>query len=169
LVKLKWHRWISPNERILDSIPQALAYVEKQKTRNAKPKKDPPPKKPNLPPRKRKMSQVQTPGEGRTFDHSAATKEAKERGLPDGWGVEWNDEVKKRRWVAPDGRTCSTLTQALAHCEKIANGNDRVLSPQEVEVAMKQAKARGLPEGFTVVWDVTNKSKKWIAVGSVLN
>jgi hypothetical protein len=98
-----------------------------------------------------------------SFDAIKSMEEARIKGLPEGWEVEWNAETNKRKWIAPDRRNFSTLTQALCHVKACLNGHDRILTRQEVEAAMKLAKSRGLPPGWNVVWDVTNKSKKWIA------
>jgi len=46
-------------------------------------------------------------------DKVAALKEAKSRGLPDGWSVEL-DKRKRRKWIAPNNRSCDSIPKALA-------------------------------------------------------
>jgi len=43
----------------------------------------------------------------------AALAEAKTRGLPDGWKVEL-DKRKRRKWIAPNNRSCDSIPKALA-------------------------------------------------------
>lgn len=42
----------------------------------------------------------------------AALKEAKARGLPDGWTVTL-DKRKRRKWISPSGRACDSIPKAL--------------------------------------------------------
>ena len=39
----------------------------------------------------------------------AAMKEAKARGLPDGWTVEYNNKHRGKLWISPDGKKCTSL------------------------------------------------------------
>ena len=83
--------------------------------------------------------------------------EAKARGLPPGWTVVWDPAKRCRMWISPDGRRrCNGLPKAIAWSVK----NDllpaskmpssykrnpkanRVLTDEEVETSLKEAKAR---------------------------
>mmetsp|Transcript_4661 Transcript_4661/g.5271 ORF Transcript_4661/g.5271 Transcript_4661/m.5271 type:complete len:2005 (+) Transcript_4661:174-6188(+) len=46
-------------------------------------------------------------------EKTAALEEAKGRGLPDGWSVEL-DKRKRRKWIAPNNRSCDSIPKALA-------------------------------------------------------
>eukprot|EP00535_Pseudo-nitzschia_heimii_P002963 CAMPEP_0197193686 /NCGR_PEP_ID=MMETSP1423-20130617/27770_1 /TAXON_ID=476441 /ORGANISM="Pseudo-nitzschia heimii, Strain UNC1101" /LENGTH=328 /DNA_ID=CAMNT_0042646941 /DNA_START=74 /DNA_END=1057 /DNA_ORIENTATION=- len=46
-------------------------------------------------------------------EKAAALAEAKTRGLPDGWRVEL-DKRKRRKWIAPNNRSCDSIPKALA-------------------------------------------------------
>lgn len=46
-------------------------------------------------------------------DRANALAEAKARGVPEGWTVEL-DKRKRRKWIAPNGRTCDSIPKALS-------------------------------------------------------
>ena len=94
-----------------------------------------------------------------------AIEEASARGLPNGWTVHWDNKKRCRIWVSPCGRRkCDGIPEALAVSVKMglleANkmppayrdkmSQNRVLSREEAEHALKEARARGLPNGWTV-------------------
>ena len=107
-----------------------------------------------------------------------AMKDAKEKGLPEGWTVEFDTVKNCRMWVSPDGsKRVNGIPKALAASVKLgllpashmpANYNykerkrdDRNLSETEVKAAMRDAKAQGLPEGWTVEWDPQKRCRVW--------
>eukprot|EP00529_Nitzschia_sp_RCC80_P002441 CAMPEP_0113507844 /NCGR_PEP_ID=MMETSP0014_2-20120614/36686_1 /TAXON_ID=2857 /ORGANISM="Nitzschia sp." /LENGTH=2090 /DNA_ID=CAMNT_0000403489 /DNA_START=61 /DNA_END=6333 /DNA_ORIENTATION=+ /assembly_acc=CAM_ASM_000159 len=46
-------------------------------------------------------------------EQASAIQDAKARGLPDGWTVQL-DKRKRRKWTAPNGRSCDSIPKALA-------------------------------------------------------
>jgi hypothetical protein len=103
----------------------------------------------------------------------AALKEGKGRGLPDGWTVEWCNKKKFRIWISPDGkRRCDGIPKALVVSCKMgllprekmpSTYKDRTLTPEEVAKSLETAKKRGLPDGWTVLWDNGWGRKMWIS------
>jgi hypothetical protein len=91
---------------------------------------------------------------------AAAMKEAEAKGLT-GWTVDWDDKFQRRVWLSPDGsKRCKGITEALVASVKMGlvpaeklpakYAQDRVLTESEIEVAMKAAKAEGLPDGMSI-------------------
>jgi hypothetical protein len=129
--------WISPLGKKCYSLPQALtaAGVKEQKQQN----------------------RSLTPEEV-----TVALREAKARGLPDGWGVLYSNEWRKKVWISPDGRKCASLPEALvvAGVKSYAN---RKLSSEERAASLQEAKSKGLPDGWNVEWNKRRTSKVWIS------
>lgn len=111
-----------------------------------------------------------------TYEEScAAMADAKARGLPSGWKVEWNDEIGQRRWIAPDGVTaCGTIPQALALSVKKGWAKSEDLSekkqpgdqdpnPAQLEAKLKHAQAKGLGEKWKCLWDTSTQRTKWLS------
>lgn len=157
--------WTSPNgKRKCNGIPKALAVSVQMGLL--------PPDK--MPASYRKRNQER---EWSAKEVEESMAEAKARGLPPGWTVVWDPAKRCRMWISPDGRRrCNGLPKAIAWSVK----NDllpaskmpssykrnpkanRVLTDEEVETSLKEAKARGLPDGWEVVWDNKKHEKAWI-------
>jgi hypothetical protein len=101
-----------------------------------------------------------------------ARKEGKDRGLPDGWRVVWNDQTKCRRWISPDDRICKGISEALAMSVEMGllpedklppEYRERILSEEEKTLYLAEARFKGLPEGWSVGWNARRRQKIWIA------
>eukprot|EP00980_Cylindrotheca_fusiformis_P021426 scaffold8288_cov129-Cylindrotheca_fusiformis.AAC.4 len=102
-----------------------------------------------------------------------AMRAAKSRGLPNGWTVDWDNKRQKKVWISPDkSRICYSLPQALAFSVKLGlvskdklsdTIGDRKLSVWEVEAKVQEARKRGLPEGWTIVWDNMANQRVWVS------
>lgn len=95
-------------------------------------------------------------------------EEGRKSGLPEGWTVVWDNMSDQRVWISPDGvKKCKGIPQALRysikcgwitadkipqkyHATKQTITTARVLTPQEVEEFLKEAKEKGLPDGWKV-------------------
>lgn len=149
--------WLSPDKsRKCYSIPQALAYSAKLGLV----------KRNDLPPTvgHRKLSPEEV---------KSKLEEGKKRGLPDGWTIVWDNMFHQRVWVSPDGsKKCKGIPQALAASVKLGlitrdelpteQNTKRVLTDEEIEEAMNEAKAQGLPKGWTVEWNPSKKKRRWV-------
>jgi hypothetical protein len=93
-----------------------------------------------------------------------ALKEARVKGLPEGWTVSYDEKYNQRTWISPDGeRKVYGIDKALAYSvkkgwlstDKLPNkfAQDRALTPEEEAKAWKEAKKKGLPETWKVTWD----------------
>jgi hypothetical protein len=101
----------------------------------------------------------------------AACTQANE--LPSGWTTKWDSKLNRRIFISPDKRKiCNSIAEALAWSLKnglfTANNLEKkeckkALTPEQINRAMKDAKARGLPDGWTVQWDSRSMQRKWIA------
>eukprot|EP00980_Cylindrotheca_fusiformis_P001229 scaffold331_cov117-Cylindrotheca_fusiformis.AAC.7 len=148
--------WVGPeNRKRCKSIGEALAWSRKVGLLN--PMKQP---------------------ENRESSEQSEVSDSQQQDLPAGWTIEWDSEMKKRVYVSRDKtKKATSVSDALAWTLK--NGlytsnslglssvekkvNKKALSPEEVKKAMEQAKARGLPDGWTVEWDPKSMQRKWIA------
>jgi hypothetical protein len=89
-----------------------------------------------------------------------ALSKAKTKGLPDDWTVEWNISRRRNIWISPDGKKCYSLTQALI----MAGVKSSYRTLEERTSALANARAKGLPDGWTVEWHKTGACNKvWIA------
>lgn len=93
-----------------------------------------------------------------------ALQEGLAKGLPEGWTVHYDEINQQRTWKSPDGeRRVIGIDKALAYsvkkgwlsADKLPNkfSRDRALTPAEEAKAWKEAKQKGLPETWTVIWD----------------
>jgi hypothetical protein len=90
-------------------------------------------------------------------------KKAKDKGLPDGWDVSWDPQRRRSIWISPDKlRNCDSIPEAL-ELAGIKPALKRELSNREIEDALTKAKARGLPDGWTVSWDNKARRRRWIS------
>jgi hypothetical protein len=89
-------------------------------------------------------------------------RQAKERGLPDGWTCKWNAEQKARRWISPDERIAKGLNEALRMSVDMgllprsklpAEYRERTLTPEEQTTFLEEAQAKGLPPDWSVSWN----------------
>jgi predicted house-cleaning NTP pyrophosphatase (Maf/HAM1 superfamily) len=113
-------------------------------------------------------------------DYTTVLAEAYERGLPRGWTTQWFPKRKRTVWISPDGKKrCETLDRALIYVSgnreattvqpqsnpspAEADDPDQEISPEEIAASMEEAKARGLPDGWTVKYDLSLKRKIWIS------
>ncbi|CAJ1943529.1 unnamed protein product [Cylindrotheca closterium] len=104
---------------------------------------------------------------------ASAMRDAKHRGLPDSWTVEFLDDGRRSlRWRSPDGRVAKTLVEALKM--SVAMGilppdkmpveyRERTLTAEEEERSLKEAASRGLPSGWSVTWNSSRRQKIWIS------
>jgi hypothetical protein len=110
-------------------------------------------------------------------EKAAAIKGAKAKGLPEGWSVTWDSNNGSKKWTAPDGRIATTLPKALAMSAQMgmvppsnaAPIGNRVLTEEEQATAMKEAKNRGLPDGFKVYWCNRHQMRRWVSPGGCKN
>mmetsp|Transcript_19405 Transcript_19405/g.48327 ORF Transcript_19405/g.48327 Transcript_19405/m.48327 type:complete len:1968 (+) Transcript_19405:387-6290(+) len=72
-------------------------------------------------------------------EKAAALAEAKTRGLPDGWRVEL-DKRKRRKWIAPNNRSCDSIPKALAISVELG-----MLPPDTVLPKSAAKRKRGRP------------------------
>mmetsp|Transcript_23617 Transcript_23617/g.55570 ORF Transcript_23617/g.55570 Transcript_23617/m.55570 type:complete len:1975 (-) Transcript_23617:135-6059(-) len=72
-------------------------------------------------------------------EQAAALAEAKGRGLPDGWRVEL-DKRKRRKWIAPNNRSCDSIPKALAISVELG-----MLPPDTVIAKPLPKRKRGRP------------------------
>jgi hypothetical protein len=132
--------WISPcGTRRCLSVPEALAVSVKLGLLSAN----------------RMPMRVLTP-----IEVAKAIREAKEKGLADGWTVAWDNRSNRRVFISPDGKKkCKGITEALVVSVKLGLTSpdrinskylNRTLTQEEIDDALKLAKARGLPEGWKV-------------------
>lgn len=153
--KHKRKNWKSPEGKVYGNLSKALIAAKKQKTGG------------------RELSRE---------DVGRAMKRAKERGLADGWSVVWSVQRNRRIWISPDGtKTVDCLTKALAVANVLqskslnkylasspsdenttllpkkptasSSASHRVLTDEEIEESLEEAKMRGLPERFEVFWN----------------
>jgi hypothetical protein len=103
----------------------------------------------------------------------AKLKEAKDRGLPDGWTIVWDNMANQRVWLSPDGsKKCKGIPQAFVASVKMglltadmvpSSQTNRVLTKEEIKEALKEAKAGGLPKGWTVEWNPSKRKRRWVS------
>lgn len=104
---------------------------------------------------------------------AAAMLDAKHRGLPDSWTVEFlNDERRSLRWRSPDGRVARTLVEALKMSVELGilppekmpvEYKERKLTAEEEERSLEEAASRGLPPGWSVTWNSRRRQKIWMS------
>ena len=62
---------------------------------------------------------VEKPKQNRILTYAergVALEQAKARGLPDGWTVEWNNDLGQSQWTGPDGKTiCKSIPQVSTY------------------------------------------------------
>eukprot|EP00934_Nitzschia_sp_Nitz4_P006267 Nitzschia sp. Nitz4//scaffold57_size113557//55705//61502//NITZ4_003994-RA/size113557-augustus-gene-0.180-mRNA-1//-1//CDS//3329554855//6257//frame0 len=73
-----------------------------------------------------------------TEERASALAEAKARGVPPGWTVEL-DKRKRRKWIAPNGRTCDSIPKALTMSVEMG------LLPPDTVIHHPPPKRRGRP------------------------
>jgi hypothetical protein len=155
--KRKKRIWVSPDKsRKCYSLPQALAFSVKMGlvARDTLPFSQ----------GTRKLSPDEI---------EAKLKEAKDRGLPDGWTIVWDNMANQRVWLSPDGsKKCKGIPQALVASVKMglltadmvpSSQTNRVLTKEEIKEALKEAKAGGLPKGWTVEWNPSKRKRRWVS------
>jgi hypothetical protein len=101
-----------------------------------------------------------------------ARERAKRQGLPDNWKIEYC-EKKEKVIYAYGKRTCTRLNSALVvsvdkgllPTQKLPASHraGRVLSEKEASVALKEAKNKGLPDGWGVEWDNQKRRRVWLS------
>ncbi|GKY95140.1 hypothetical protein MPSEU_000477800 [Mayamaea pseudoterrestris] len=72
----------------------------------------------------------------RSLDVASALREARARGLPDGWSVSI-DKRNRRKWTAPNGRSCDSIPKALAMSVELG-----LLPPDTVIISGKNKKRK---------------------------
>ena len=50
----------------------------------------------------------------RTLSDAEKMAALNKAGLPSSWGVQWDKKEKKKVWITPGGKKCTTIHQALA-------------------------------------------------------
>jgi hypothetical protein len=93
---------------------------------------------------------------------ASALRKAKDKGLPDGWTVIFDNKRQKRLWISPSGRKCDSLPLALV-LSGVSQPKDRSLTQEEVDSALREAKFKGLPDGWSVVWNNKQRRKLWLS------
>jgi hypothetical protein len=149
-------KWVAPDGRVFCTIPQALAYSVKIGLISED----------KLPSSQRNRTLTQE-------EEKAAIDTAKERGLPEGWKVEYDNRRRAKTWISPDGqRRCLNIPEALAVSVELgllANDKlpesykNRVLTDAEKRTALAKAKAKGLPDGWNVEYNNKQRCKTWIS------
>ncbi|KAL3941353.1 MAG: hypothetical protein SGBAC_004271 [Bacillariaceae sp.] len=109
----------------------------------------------------RRLSQEET---------SVAQAEAKRKGLPDGWRLEYDNRRGCKAWISPCGsRRCYTVGKAVAwSLEKGLVRLDQLpsvqsaMSEDEVAAARKEAQEKGLSDKWNVEWNYRKGIRAWI-------
>lgn len=80
---------------------------------------------------------------------------------------------RQKIWISPDGKTkCDSVPKALnasVHLGLILRDKlppafqERVLTQEEIQTALKEARAQGLPEGWDVEWNAKKGCRRWIS------
>ena len=104
---------------------------------------------------------------------------ARGRGLtagPDGgWTVSWDNQKRCNLWTSPDGsRVEDSIEKALVSSAELGmldysnlplgmkrKTGKRILSQEEIDEAMKSAKERGLPDGWTISYNNKFNQRHW--------
>jgi hypothetical protein len=77
-------------------------------------------------------------------------KEAKARGLPDGWTVTYDNKQQRKLWISPyNGKACKSIPEALAQ-SGIQPFSKTELTEKERAKAIAKGKSKGLPEEWYV-------------------
>ncbi|CAJ1950219.1 unnamed protein product [Cylindrotheca closterium] len=103
-------------------------------------------------------------------------QEGRSRGLPQGWTIIWDNMSDQRVWISPDGKKkCKGIPQALRYSakqgwittlppkEEKELKAERVLSQEEVQEFLKEAREMGLPNDWNVEWNNAKRKRRWIA------
>lgn len=78
-------------------------------------------------------------------------KEAKGRGLPDGWTVTYDNKQQRKLWISPhNGKACKSIPEALAQ-SGVKPFSKTELTEKERLRTVNKAKSKGLPEGWYVL------------------
>jgi hypothetical protein len=86
-------------------------------------------------------------------------KEAKARGLPDGWTVTYDNKQQRKLWISPyNGKACKSIPEALAQ-SGIKPFSKTKLSEKERAKALAKGKSKGLPEEWYVCPSSFKKKK----------
>lgn len=149
-------KWVAPDGRVFCTIPQALAYSVKIGLLSE--------------------DKLPTSQRNRTLslnEVKAAMGMAKERGLPDGWKVEYDNRRRAKTWISPDGqRRCLNIPEALAASVEMGilaedklpeSYKNRVFTEAEKRTALAKAKSKGLPDGWDVAYNNKQRCKTWIS------
>eukprot|EP00980_Cylindrotheca_fusiformis_P023639 scaffold10700_cov108-Cylindrotheca_fusiformis.AAC.3 len=155
-LELKARRWISPDGRIAKTLNEALRMsVDMGLLPRSK-----------LPPEFRER--VLTDEEQAFF-----LQEAQAKGLPSGWSVSWNSKRRQKIWISPDGKSkCDSLPKALNTSVRLGlisrdklppAFQERVLTQEEIQAALEEARTQGLPEGWKVEWNSKKGCRRWIS------
>jgi len=100
-----------------------------------------------------------------------AQAEAKRKGLPEGWRLEYDNRRGCKAWISPCGsRRCYTVGKAVAwSVEKGLVRLDQLpsaqsaMSDEEVAAARREAKERGLSDEWKVEWNYRKGIRVWIS------
>mmetsp|Transcript_23339 Transcript_23339/g.57430 ORF Transcript_23339/g.57430 Transcript_23339/m.57430 type:complete len:486 (-) Transcript_23339:224-1681(-) len=175
--------WVSPDgSRRCYSLPQALKYAVKlgqvvlsttQSSSNGNGNDG----NGNDGGQETSVSQQHTPLHHRKLtpqEVAEKVQEGRSRGLPEGWTMVWDNMSDQRVWISPDGKKkCKGIPQALRHSlrqgwiaalpQKEKESTNRVLTSEEVQEFLEEAREMGLPNGWNVEWNNAKRKRRWIA------